>query len=124
MRVIKIVENSTVAQWELNEIEKILTIEGVEIVLDDFITDYHNVITITNDNGTAILGNEGKQGYIADVEIPPQEYETIEVETIGNEEKTEEKYPLPLNLDAVVLKLWPFGEGVINNSEMEEQGDF
>ena len=44
---------------------------------------------------------------MADIEIPPRQYR-YETTGEGEEQKTE-KIPIPLDLNTVVLKLWPYG---------------
>jgi hypothetical protein len=108
MQVISIVAGSNLPTWSLNEKKKKLTVEGVVVDLEESVRDCQTIINITNDNGKAVLGLGGKNGYIADIEIPPREYEFTETGT--GTAKVSTKTPLPLDVATVTLKLWPFGE--------------
>ncbi len=117
MRIVRMVEGAAVAEYSLDEASKVLTIEGVSIDLAGAEADCQTILNVTNDEGTAILGLGGKKGYIADVEIPPRRYENVEEEVDG---KTVVKSAaLPLDLNAVLLKLWPFPVESENQKEAE-----
>ena len=117
MQVFKVSEGAKYPEFSLNQKKKILTVEGVTIDLREQVMDgCQNVLYVTrNSDGTCVLGLEGKAGYVADIEIPQRQYG---YETTGeNEDATTEQIPLPLDLDAVVLKLWPYGTE--ENNDME-----
>jgi hypothetical protein len=91
------------------------------IDLESLVGDSQTVINITrNGKGECIIGLGGKAGYVADIEIPQREYEytTVEEELSPESSDGEEaekkletkRAPLPLDLSAVVLKLWPLPE--------------
>jgi hypothetical protein len=117
MQVFKVSEGSKFAEYALNEKKKKLTIEGIVIELEKVtLDDCKNILNITrNTDGLCVLGLEGKAGYVADIEIPPRQYR-YETTGEGEEEKTE-KIPVPLDLNTVVLKLWPYGTEEISVQE-------
>jgi hypothetical protein len=108
VQVFKVSEGEHFASYDLNLEEKVLTVEGVDIDLEAEVQDCQTLITITRtEAGDFVRGLGGKAGYVADIEIPPREYrfeETGEGETM-----TTERIALPLNLNVVILRLWPFG---------------
>jgi hypothetical protein len=109
----------------------ILTIAGIPVNLEEEQGDQEVIITVAACNGKVHRGMMPCCQYVADVIIPPQKYEAVEVEgpgsgTIGSggskgkdeEKKTyTESVPIPLDLDSVTLKLWP----VVGQSESEHQ---
>lgn len=109
MQVFKVSEGSKFAEYNLDEKSKKLTIENITIDLEDAVKDdCLNVLTITRSCcGPCVLGLDGKAGYVADIEIPPRQFRH-ETTGEGDEEKTQ-RIPLPLDLNTVVLKLWPYG---------------
>jgi len=117
MQVFKVSEGTNYPDFTLNEREKTLTIEGVRIDLEAAVKDgCQNVLYITRSCcGTCVLGLDGKAGYVADIEIPARQYRQ-ETTGEGDQQKVED-IPLPLDLDTVVLKLWPCGAE--ENNEME-----
>jgi len=118
MQMIRMVEGTAVAPYSLDEETKVLKVAGVEIDLAAAEADSQTILNITNDDGTPILGLEGKNGYIADVEIPPRRYETVEEEGDNGEPQTK-SVPLSLDTKAVVLKLWPYPVESSNNQQKE-----
>lgn len=109
MQVFKVSDGSKFSEYSLNPKRKKLTVGGIVIDLEDSTLDgCQNILNITrNSDGTCVLGLGGKAGYVADIEIPPRQYR-YETTGEGEEEKTE-KIPIPLDLNTVVLKLWPYG---------------
>jgi hypothetical protein len=116
MQVFRVSEGSNFASYNLNLQEKILTVEGVSIDLEAEVQDCQTVINITRTpGGDFVRGLDGKAEYVADIEIPPRDYR---FEEIGEGENiATERIALPLDLNVVVLRLWPFGAG-----EMQEEG--
>jgi hypothetical protein len=117
MQVFKVSEGTKFAEYTLNEKERKLTIEGIVIELEKVtLDDCKNILNITRSpDGSCVLGLDGKAGYVADIEIPPRQYR-YETAGEGEEEKTE-KIPVPLDLNTVVLKLWPYGTEEISVQE-------
>jgi hypothetical protein len=109
MQVFKVSEGSKFTEYSLDNSTKKLTIEGIIIDLEASSLDScQNILNITrNSDGTCVLGLEGKAGYVADIEIPPRQYR-YETTGEGDDEKTD-RIPVPLDLNTVVLKLWPYG---------------
>jgi hypothetical protein len=117
MQVFKVSEGSKFAKYALNEKNKKLTIEGIVIELEKVtLEDCKNVLNITrNQDGSCVLGLDGKAGYVADIEIPPRQYR-YETTGEGEDAKTEKK-AIPLDLNTVVLKLWPYGAEEVSVEE-------
>jgi hypothetical protein len=109
MQVFTVSQGPVYPVYELVESTKKLTVEGVVVDLEgSTLDDCQNILNITrNGDGSCVLGLEGKAGYVADIEIPPRQYR-YETRGEGEEERTE-KIHLPLDLNTVVLKLWPYG---------------
>ena len=53
--------------------------------------------------GDLVIGLEAGRYYVAEVDIPPMEYETVEPE---EEDEDPTITPLPLDMDKVILTLW------------------
>jgi len=113
-------ENSKFTSYSLNKNEKKLTVENITIDLEESVLDdSKNVINITRSccGGHCVLGLEGKMGYVADIEIPPRQF-TYRTTGEGEDAKTEQ-IPIPLDLNTVVLNLWPYG----TEEKSEEEGE-
>lgn len=119
MQMIRMVEGSAVAPYDLDEETKVLTVAGVEIDLAAAEADCQTILNVTNNGGTPVLGLSGKNGYIADVEIPPRRYETVEEEGADGEPTTKSA-PVPLDTKSVVLKLWPYPVESSNYNQQKE----
>lgn len=52
------------------------------------------------------IGTEDAWAYVAELDIPPMEYEEIEAEEGAEYVENTERTPLPLDMDKVVLSLW------------------
>jgi hypothetical protein len=116
MQVFHVADGSAYPVYSLNESKKELVIENVVIDLEKETGDDQNIINITRkSNGECVIGLEGKNGYVADIEIPPRQYRFEE--TGEGEDKKTEKISLPLDLNTVVLKLWPHGTEETVNAE-------
>jgi hypothetical protein len=106
--------------------ETILTVGGIEVDLAAEQGDQETIVTFASCNGTVHRGMMPCCEYVADVIIPPRKYDLVEVENEngGNEKGNEEpathteSVPVLLDLDSVILRLWP----VTAQSENEEQG--
>jgi hypothetical protein len=104
----------------------ILTIGGIEVDLAAEQREQEAVVTFASCNGKVHRGMMPCCEYVADVIIPPRKYDLVEVENErGGSEKGDEEpatrtesVPVPLDLDSVILRLWP----VTAQSENEEQG--
>jgi hypothetical protein len=122
MRVFKISgESVPVEHWALHKEEKKLIIGHVAVALESYVRDSQTVINITrNGKGECVMGLDGKAGYVADIEIPQREYEYINIEEEAPENEDDggisekkiltARVPVPLDISAVVLKLWPLPE--------------
>jgi hypothetical protein len=116
--------------------EAILTVGGIEVDLAAEQGDQEVVITFSDHNGTIQQGMMPCCKYVAEVIIPPRKYEMVEVEgppsgmaASGNnagKNKDEvpamhmETVPIPLDMDSVVLNLWPVDgqeEAIITGEE-------
>lgn len=119
MQMIRMVEGAAVAPYSLDEETKVLTVAGIEIDLAAAEADCQTILNVTNDGGTPVLGLSGKNGYIADVEIPPRRYDTVEEEGDDGEPLTK-TIPRALDTKSVVLKLWPFPVESSSNNQQKE----
>ncbi|MDR1902874.1 MAG: hypothetical protein LBQ88_11405 [Treponema sp.] len=118
----------------------ILTIGDIELDLAEEQQDQEIVIPFGTCEGVIHRGLMPCCSYVAEVVIPPRRYEIVEVpdepgigtvSSGGTKKKDEEpgthteNVPLPLDIDSVVLKLWPIVdmpeekamEGEENNAE-------
>jgi hypothetical protein len=106
--------------------EAILTVGGIEVDLAAERGDQEAVITFAICDGKVRRGMMPCCEYVADVIIPPRKHDLAEAENErgGNGKADEEpatrteSVPVPLNLDSVMLRLWP----VTARGENEEQG--
>jgi hypothetical protein len=96
--------------------EAILTVGGIDVDLAAEQVDQEMVITFSDHNGMIHRGMMPCCKYVAEVIIPPRQYKTVEVEgslSGMDADKDEvpathmETVPVPLDLDSVVLNLWP-----------------
>jgi hypothetical protein len=101
--------------------EAILTIGGIAVDLEAEQEDQEVIITFSDHNGMIHRGMMPCCNYVAEVLIPPRRYETVEAEGpptstfSGNGNEGDEEEPVthmetvlvPLDLDSVILKLWP-----------------
>jgi hypothetical protein len=106
--------------------ETILTIGGIAVDLEAEQGSQEAIIAFSNHDGVVRRGLMPCCEYVAEVIIPPRRYETVEVEGppvdafSGNDngngkggKKKEvpathlETVPVPLDMDSVILKLWP-----------------
>jgi hypothetical protein len=102
-----------------------LTVGGIAVDLEAEQGDQETIITFSNHEGMIHRGMMPCCEYVADVIIPPRKYETMEVEgERGKNDKDEEpkmlteSVPVALDLDSVILRLWP----VAAQGENEQQG--
>jgi hypothetical protein len=100
--------------------EAVLTIGGIAVDLEAEQEDQEVIIAFSDHNGMIHRGMMPCCRYVAEVLIPPRRYELVAVEhTPVNEDDGEgkesdeeagthtENVPVPLDIDSVVLKLWP-----------------
>jgi hypothetical protein len=99
--------------------DAILTVGGIAVDLSAEQGDQEVVITFSDHNGMIHRGMTPCCKYVAEVIIPPRKYEVAEAEgppantfagkdNEGDEPETHtETVPVPLDLDSVVLNLWP-----------------
>jgi hypothetical protein len=99
----------------------ILTIGGIAVDLETEQKDHELIVTFSDHNGMIHRGMMPCCNYVAEVLIPPRRYETVEAEGpptstfSGNGKEGDEEVPathmetvpVPLDLDSVILKLWP-----------------
>jgi hypothetical protein len=98
----------------------VLTIGGIDLDLAVEQGDQQVIITFTYCNGVIHRGMMPCCTYAAEVLIPPRRYETAEVvdEAQEGEQQTHiESIPMPLDVDGITLKLWPW-----NQSNNEQAG--
>jgi hypothetical protein len=110
--------------------EGVLTIGGIPIDLQGEQQDQEVIITFCRCGTVVHRGMMPCCDYVAEVIIPPRKYQSVEVEdtpgenTEGEEGEREAKRHTEsvveeLDLDAVVMKLWPFE----TECEQENEGD-
>jgi hypothetical protein len=101
--------------------EAILTIGGIAVDLEAEQEDQEVIIAFSDHNGMIHRGMMPCCNYAAEVIIPSRRYETVEVDgppanafsggKKGDKEEVPathmETVPVPLDLDSVILKLWP-----------------
>jgi hypothetical protein len=100
----------------------VLTIGGVAVDLAEEESDHEVIISFGKCNGVVHRGLMPCCTYVAEVLIPPRRYETVEVEgsptgafsSNGNDGEEEdvlathlETVSVSLDVDSVILKLWP-----------------
>jgi hypothetical protein len=100
----------------------VLTIGGIAVDLAAEQGDQEVVITFSEHGGMIHRGMMPASAYIADVIIPPRKYDQVESDGEGGEadevpESETENVPAALDLDSVVLRLWPV------RHEHNEEGD-
>jgi hypothetical protein len=98
----------------------VLTIGGITVELEREQEEQEVIITFSDHNGMIHRGMMPCCTYVAEVVIPPRRYETVEVDGppsnafSGDGKEGEEgpvqhmeTVPVLLDLDSVILKLWP-----------------
>ena len=105
----------------------VLMVGGIDIDLEAEQREQEVVITFSDHNGMIHRGMMPCCKYVAEVKIPPRKYESVEVgghpaDTLSGEDNKGEEpqthtetVPVPLDLDSVVLNLWP-----VENDRHEE----
>jgi hypothetical protein len=118
----------------------VLTIGGIAVDLETEQEDQEVIIAFSDHNGMIHRGMMPCCAYAAEVLIPPRRYETAEAEGppegafFGSEEGSQseapathmETVPVPLDLDSVIVKLWPAEHGrheEVNMAEGEENAE-
>jgi hypothetical protein len=112
-----------------------LTIAGITIDLALEEGDQQVIIQFGSCNGKAHRGLMPNCEHVADVVIPPRKYETVEVDVPpqemshnGMKESGEEPatrtdtVPAPLDVESVLLNLWPLEETRGETIQEEENG--
>jgi hypothetical protein len=97
----------------------ILTIGGIAVDLEAEQGDQEVIITFSDHNGMIHRGMMPCCKYVAEVLIPPRQYLSVETEGppasfTGDGEVLAthmETVPVPLDVDSVILKLWPAEDG-------------
>jgi hypothetical protein len=111
----------------------ILTIADVTIDLAIEESDQQAIIQFGCCKGKVHRGLMPCCEHVADVIIPPREYQTVEVDgppqgTTSVREGEElpathtETVPVPLDTESVTLNLWPLGDMQIETNQEEENG--
>jgi hypothetical protein len=98
----------------------VLKIGDIQIDLEAEQQDQEVIIPISDHNGMIHRGMMPCCSYVAEIIIPPRKYELVEVEdehqvesgSSGKEQEEERKprmenVPVPLDMESVVLRLWP-----------------
>jgi hypothetical protein len=118
----------------------VLTIGGIAVDLEAEQKDQEVIITFSDHNGMTHRGMTPCCDYVAEALIPPRRYETVEAEgppsgtgapgdnadKDGAPATHMETVPVPLDLDSVILKLWPAEHDrheEANMAEGEENAD-
>ena len=106
---------------EKNEGEKIpYSVRTTKVTFDDDLTinlakreqDWAVHIDICSDaDGELVIGAAVGRMYVAEIDIPPRQYESVPVESEASEEgeeggDSEQLVPLPLDMTRVTLSLW------------------
>jgi len=84
----------------------LLSVAGVKINLEEEEADSQVLITVSLHGGIAMRQPVAGGEYIADIIIPPRRYEPVDDIGEDGEIKTE-SVPLPIDINSVVLRLWP-----------------
>lgn len=105
----------------------ILTIAGIATNLEDEQQDQEVIIPFGRCNGMIHRGLMSCCSYVAEITIPPRRYELVEVseEVVEDEEEENvrpgthtESVPLPIDIESVVLTLWPYEPEAENNNHL------
>jgi hypothetical protein len=104
----------------------ILTIGGIKVDLEAEQKDQEVIVTFSDDNGMIHRGMTPCCKYVAEALIPPRQYLSVEVAgppandfSGGGGNNSEAAVPsthtettlVPLDVDSVILKLWPTEDG-------------
>ncbi|GHV79111.1 hypothetical protein AGMMS49944_09020 [Spirochaetia bacterium] len=106
--------------------EHVLTIGEIVLDLDEEERDQEVVISFTQCEGVIHRGLMSCGDYVAEVIIPPRRYVQEEVPDEAGEDPDEdmgthtENVPVPLDIDSVILKLWPVVDS-LDGAEIDEQ---
>lgn len=104
-------------------------VNGTKITFDDMLTidlkryqkDEERVIDISLDEDDILQMGLGKW-YIANIIIPPREYEFVNnsIDTLDEKEESIDKISKPLDMEKVILTLW----ALPNDYGIYSEGDF
>jgi hypothetical protein len=108
--------------------EHILTIGEIVLDLDEEERDQEVIISFTQCEGMVHRGLMDCGDYVAEVVIPPRRYVQEEVpdEAKEGDDPDEElgthteNVPVPLDIESVILKLWPVVDS-LDGAEIDEQ---
>jgi hypothetical protein len=106
-----------------------LTIGGISVDLVAEQGDQENIITFSVCNGMIHRGMMPCCKYVAEVLIPPRRFELVEVEDELNGEDEEEpgthteSVAVPLDLESVVLKVWPVEDNQAQETMVMAEGE-
>ncbi len=88
---------------------RVLQVGDISIDLAERQDDSQVVIDITRNGNGLVEGVSGKDGYVANILLPPREYEEIETDVLDmNGNNTIERRALPLSTGKACIKLWQF----------------
>jgi hypothetical protein len=92
----------------------ILTVGGIAIDLQAEQEEQEVIITFSLSEGEVKRGMSAGGAYVAEVIIPPKNYELVEVASgkEGEKETQTERVAVPLDFDTVCITLWPIELGV------------
>jgi hypothetical protein len=95
-----------------------LSIAGLLLDLSERQDDAQVIIDIVQENGNIVEG-VGRSGvYVANILLPPKQYEVVETDETGFDgRKVIAHRALPLDIDRVVLKLWQMKAEESNQGE-------
>jgi hypothetical protein len=108
-----------------------LSIGGISVDLVAEQGDQENIITFSSCNGMIHRGMMPCCKYVAEVLIPPRRYELMEVANERNEDDEDDEEPgthtesvaVPLDLESVVLKVWPVEDNQAQETMVMAEGE-
>jgi hypothetical protein len=109
-------------------VDHILKIGEIPVDLDYEERDQEVIISFTQCDGEVHRGLMACGDYVAEVVIPPRRYEIVDVDDVPKEDSDEEpgthteSVPIPLDIDSVVLKLWPVVDSLDGAETDEHEG--
>lgn len=101
-----------------NEGALIFVGDGENLVMIDAAerqSDQEEVVDIYQDNMGTLVEVEKSLWYAATIIIPPRQYHIVDTGQVDDQEQPVlEKEPLPLDMDAVTVVLWPLNKPLNN----------
>lgn len=101
----------------------VVQVAGISIDLDARQADAQVIIDIvTKDDGQIVEGVGNQGAYVANILIPPKEYEEVDTgETEEDGSPRIERRAVPLDVNKAVLKLWQLPADQIGSEITEEE---